>query len=187
MLLQGLKPRQRVYFDDGRCLVSVRYPGQWHDIRDFVQPDNPDVVAVYDQFGPDYWSLFDFVCQSISYRQDIGEFWRLPHETLRGFGDCDDTAILLTSLLNNFTNAHVALGSWQGYGHAWCQLDSQVLETTYTRARHVPDPQNYCPYIYFNERETIELWPGALSDVFSLRRNEAIKLGLMAEVLDGAF
>ncbi|GAJ01198.1 unnamed protein product, partial [marine sediment metagenome] len=34
---------QRVYYQDGQYLVSVRYPGQWHSLQDFVQPNNPDV------------------------------------------------------------------------------------------------------------------------------------------------
>ncbi|MBA7711348.1 hypothetical protein ES703_120307 [subsurface metagenome] len=38
---------RRAHHQDGRYLVSVRYPGQWHDLREFIQPDNPDVVAAY--------------------------------------------------------------------------------------------------------------------------------------------
>jgi len=177
---------QRAYRQDGQCLVSVRYPGEWHDLREFVQPDNPNVAAIYSQFGPNYWSLYDFVCRNIDYRRDIGEFWQTPPETLaRGEGDCEDSSILLTSLLRNFTNAKVALGAYQGYGHAWCEHNGQVIETTYTSARPVPAPQAYCPYCMFNESEVIELWPGALSEVFGLRRDEATKLNMMAEVVDG--
>jgi hypothetical protein len=33
----------RVHYDDGEVLVQVRNPGEWHDIRDFVQPANPEV------------------------------------------------------------------------------------------------------------------------------------------------
>jgi len=165
----------------------VRGPGQWNDIRDFVQPDNPDVLAVYSQFGPDPWSLYDFVCQ-ISYRSDVrnaGEFWQTPSETLaRREGDCEDTSNLLTSLLCcGGTTAYTVIGNYQGYGHAWCQVDGQILETTYTSARPVLDPQNYCPYCLLNDREVIELWTGALGEVFSLRRNEGVKLNLMAEAI----
>ena len=174
---------RRVYAQDGQYLVSVRYPGQLNDIREFVQPSNPDVLAIYSEYGPDYWSLYDFVCRNIDYRRDIGEFWQTPSETLQGHGDCEDTSLLLCSLLQNA--AHVALGSYQGYGHAWCQVGGQILETTYTQARPVPDPQDYCPYLYFNQQEVIELWPGALDDIFRLRRDETKKLNLMAEVVDG--
>lgn len=175
---------RRVY-QDGHYLVSVRYPGQLNDIREFVQPHNPDVVAVYSQFGPDYWALYDFVCRNINYRRDWGEFWQTPSETLRGYGDCEDTSILLTSLIRagGAPNCHVALGSLEGYGHAWCELDGQILETTYTSARPVPDPQDYCPYLYFNQQAVIELWPGALDDIFRLRRDEATKLNLIAEAI----
>lgn len=173
---------QRVYSEDGTYLVDVRH-GQWHDLRDFVQPGKPDVLAIYSQIGPDVWSLYDFVCRKIDYRRDVGEFWLTPGETLKGYGDCEDTSILLTSLLRNFTNAHVALGSFQGYGHAWCDHMGQIMETTYTRAMLVSDPEDYCLYCLFNEREVIELWPGALGEIFELQRNEATKLNLIAEAI----
>lgn len=170
---------------DGQHLVSVRYPGQSNDIREFVQPQNPDILAVYHQYGPDPWALYDFVCKNVSYRSDFGEFWFTPSETLRGYGDCEDTSILLTSLIRagGAPNCHVALGSLGGYGHAWCSHEGQVLETTYTSARPVTDPQDYCPYCIFNESEVVEFWPGALGEVFSLRRDEATKLNLIAEAV----
>lgn len=174
---------RRLYSQDGEYLVAVRYPGQRRDIREFVQPSNPDVTAVYSQNGPDPWNLYDFVCQNISYRSDVGEFWFFPSETLRGYGDCEDTSILLTSLLRNCGVAHVALGSYRGLGHAWCHYNGQLLETTYTRARPVPDPQDYCLYAYFNDEQVIEIWPGALEEIFALRRSEATKIRLMAEAL----
>ncbi|MBA7538401.1 hypothetical protein ES705_30676 [subsurface metagenome] len=174
---------RRFYYQDGQYFVSVRYPGQWNDIREFVQPDNPDVLAIYSQIGPDVWGCLDFVCRNVNYRRDTGEHWQFSSETLRGTGDCEDTSILLASLLNNFTNAYVALGEYGGYGHAWCQLDGQVFESTYTQARPVPDPGNYEPLVLFNNVEVNELYPGALTDIFTLRRDEAAKLNLMAEVL----
>ncbi|MBA7699729.1 hypothetical protein ES703_108428 [subsurface metagenome] len=176
---------QRVYYQDGQYLVSVRYPGQWHDLRDFVQPDNPDVVAIYSQYGPDPWALYDFVCRDISYKRDIGEFWAFPSEVLAsGTSDCEDTSNLLTSLLRcGGINAYTAIGDYQGYGHAWCQLNGQILETTYTSARPVPDPQNYCPYCLFDDSEVEELWPGALGEVFRLGRDEEAKLSLIAEAI----
>jgi len=176
-------PNFRVSYVDGQFLVNTRH-GQWHDIRDFVQPSNPDVLAVYSQYGPDYWSLYDFVCRNIDYRLDVGEMWLTPSETLLGFGDCEDTSILLASLLRaSGYNCYVALGSLGGYGHAWCELNGQILETTYTSARPVPDPEDYGLYVLFSDREVIELWPGALGEVFEIRRNEGVKLNLIAEAL----
>ena len=176
---------RRAYYQDGQYLVSVRYPGQLNDIREFVQPHNPEVIAIYSQNGPDYWSLYDFVCRNINYRRDIGEFWQTPSETLKGMGDCEDTSILLTSLIRaGAMPAYTILGSLQGYGHAWCEVNGQLLETTYTSARPVPAPQAYCPYVCFNDQEVVEFWPGALGEVFELSRDEATKLNLMARALE---
>jgi hypothetical protein len=153
-------------------------------LQDFVQPDKLGVVAYYSDIGPDVWGCLDLVCRNISYRQDIGEFWQFPSETIwRGTGDCEDSSILTCSLLRNFTNGYVVLGAYQGYGHAWCQCNGEILETTYTRARPVPDPQDYCPYVCFNDQEVVELWLGALSKVFDLGRDEATKLNLIAQAL----
>lgn len=178
---------QRVYYEDGQYLVAVREPGQWNNICDFIQPHNPDVIAAYFQYGPTPWNLFDLVCQSLSYRRDIGEFWQTPSETLaRGEGDCEDSSILLTSLIRSGGYpVHTALGDYQGYGHAWCEYNGQILETTYTRARLTPDPQHYTPLVLFDERDLIELHPGALDELFSLQRNEELKLSLMGGVVDG--
>lgn len=187
MLTRSSSLRRRVSHLDGQYLVSVRYPGQWRDIREFVQPDNPGVRAIYSQFGPDPWGLYDFVCRNINYRTDVGEFWKFPSEVLQSLSaDCEDTAILLTSLLRagQAPNCYVALGNLEGYGHAWCQLDEQILETTFTSARVVPNPQDYCAYALFNDRDIVELWPGALGEVFELGRDEVAKLNLMAKTLE---
>lgn len=185
--LRNILPQlgSRVQYRDGLYYVAVRNPGEWHEIREFIQPASPDIIAFYSQIGPDVWSCLDFVCRNISYRKDVGEFWQLPSETIAtGQGDCEDSAILLTSLLKNFTNAYVFLGNYQGWGHAWvASEDGEILEASYTEAKAVPDPEDYCPYVYFSDREVIELWPGALREVFELRRREATKLNLMAAAL----
>lgn len=181
-LLRG-SVSQRAYYLNGQYLVNVRY-GQWQDILDFVQPDDPDVLSIYREIGPNSWELYDFVCRSINYRRDIGEVWQFPSEIIAsGKGDCEDTSILLVSLLNNFTYSHVALGCYQGYGHAWCDLNGRILETTFTQARLVADPGNYQTFALFNEREVIELWPGALGEIFELERDELLKLNLITKAI----
>lgn len=184
VLVQAFALGRRV--NGGQYLVSVRYPLLQHDLRSFVQPGNPDVLGISSQY-PDSWSLYDWVCRNISYTTDVGEFWQVPSETLkRGEGDCDDTAILLTSLLRaGGSDAHVAIGEYQGYGHAWTVIGDLIYETTYTRARPVPDPQDYCTYVLFNDQEVLELWPGAMDEVLGLQRDEELKLSLMAGVVDG--
>ena len=175
---------QRVYYQDGQILVAVRYPGQWNSLQDFVQPDNPDVLAIFSQYGPDYWSLYDFVCRNVDYRRDIGEFWQTPSETLEGYGDCEDCAILLTSLIRagGAPNCYVALGSLGELGHAWCLYNGQILETTYTYARQTA-PRDYQLMALFNDTEVLELYPDSLAEVFGLARDEATKLNLIAQVL----
>ena len=175
----------RVYREDNHYLVAVRYPGQWHNLQDFIQPNNPDVLAVYSRIGPDVQQLLDFVCRYVAYKREVGEMWQFPSETLaKGEGDCEDTSILLTSLLKaGGIPAHVVLGNYQGYGHSWVIENGFMHETTYTSARPVPDPQDYCPYVYFSDREVIELWPGALREVFEGRRDEQAKLNLISEAI----
>ncbi|MBA7645128.1 hypothetical protein ES703_52881 [subsurface metagenome] len=186
VLAQTFVSGRRAFYQDGQYLVNVRYPGQFNDIRSFVQPDNPDVMAICSRIGPDPRGLYDFVCRNIDYRRDIGEFWAFPSEVLaKGTADCEDTSNLLTSLLLcGGNNAYTVLGEYQGYGHAWCQLNGEILETTYTSARPVSDPQDYCPYVCFNHQEVIELWTGALGEVFELGRDEELKLNLMARMLE---
>ena len=181
VVTRRLRVNIRVRYADGRYLVAVRSPWQWHEIREFVQPFDPSVVGAQAAI----WDCLDWVCRNISYREDIGEFWQFPSETLaRGEGDCEDSAILLTSMLRGFTNAYVVLGDYQGWGHAWGTNEAgQILEATYTQATIVPDPEDYYPYVLFNNQEVIEMWPGALREVFELRRNEARKLNLIASAL----
>lgn len=62
-----------------------------------------------------------------------------------------------------------------------CELDGEILETTYTNAHTVPDPQNYHAFAKFNDQETVEVWPRAMTQLFQLARNESQKLTLMAE------
>ncbi len=152
---------RRVYAQDGQYLVSVRYPGQRQNLQDFVQPDNPDVLAVYSQYGPDTWALYDFVCRNINYRRDWGEFWMTPSETLRGYGDCEDSSILLTSLIRagGAPNCYVALGSLGGYGHAWVLNNNEILETTYSSAQFVPNIAAYESMALFNDAEVLRVIP----------------------------
>jgi len=36
----------RVHYDNGEILVEVRNPGEWHELRDFVQPSSPNVMRI---------------------------------------------------------------------------------------------------------------------------------------------
>ena len=131
------------------------------------------------------FQLWDWVCHHVSYSSDDGEYWYFPGEVLsqaKPTGDCDDSANLLTSMLRGAGfNAYTVVGSYHGFGHAWTELDGEILETTYTFAHPAPDSQNYRAYAKFNDQEVIEIWPGSLSNLFQLAHNECQKLTLMAE------
>ena len=133
------------------------------------------------------YSPFDWVCRNVNYKSDNGEFWEFPVETLtKKTADCDGTALLLASMLRRFyppDRVYAVVGSYRVYGHAWVELDGQILETTYTSARPVADPHNYRAYAKFNDQEVIELWPRALSQLFQLAHNECNKLTLMTEAV----
>lgn len=36
----------RVHYQDGQVLVQVRNPGEWHNMREFVQPGNPEITRI---------------------------------------------------------------------------------------------------------------------------------------------
>lgn len=131
------------------------------------------------------FNLWDWVCKNVSYRSDDGEFWYFPDEVIgQRKGDCDDSTLLLVSMLRRFyrpDRVYAVVGTYRGFGHAWVELDGEILETTYSYAHSVPDPQNYHAYTMFNDQEVIELWPGAMTKLFQLARNECQKLTLMAE------
>jgi len=171
--------RERVIRQNGEYLVAARGSGEYINIREFIQPFNPTVVAVAQQIGPDVNGMLDWVCRNIDYLREAVEFWSYPGETLaRGAGDCEDTAILLTSMLRNFYSADMVscvIGEYSGYGHAWCQFDQDVLETTLNRAGFV-DKRNYIPHVAFNDLVAVELWPGALQEVFSLKKNQDLTI-----------
>lgn len=171
--------------------VSKRLGGELLDVREFVRPDTymisellrrenfltPEqawawvLANIRYPWGPeetqDYHILYgywrpDRPAPRLAYRTD--DYWNFPSETLRdGVGDCEDTAILLVSILRRrFPGlpAYVTVGYYQGYGHVWVGLfrDGQwrVLDTTLRRP--VPPPVEGPPYralFRFHEREVL--------------------------------
>ena len=86
-------------------LANVRHDGQFHSIRDLVQPFDPLVKEVADILiqAPDFIEAAqDFVAEFTVYKEEVGDYWGYPMETLAfRSGDCDDLAILLCSILRN--------------------------------------------------------------------------------------
>ena len=104
--------------------------GIGQDSQGFITPDDPIISAKVqeitegyseetDEFWRDYKRLFQWVVKNIEYSLDsptpllpesiggtlewVNDFWRLPVETIRDeTGDCEDIAVLLTSMLLNY-------------------------------------------------------------------------------------
>ena len=105
-------------YDD--LLADVRHDHEYHSIRSLVQVDNPEVreiARVLIQANDFIESSQEFVNSFTSYGSEVGDFWRTPAETLekRTAVDCDDSAILLCSLLRNYIppdQVYCAFGLW---------------------------------------------------------------------------
>ena len=111
-------------------LANVRYDGKLHSIRDLVRPNDPyvkEVAAVLIE-APDFVTASqDFVAEFTVYKEEVGDYWGYPFETLAfRAGDCDDLAILLCSILRNHIPADAvfcAIGTkterGKDEGHMW--------------------------------------------------------------------
>lgn len=101
------------------------------------------------------------------------DFWNFPAETLRdGVGDCEDTAILLCSILRtklSEDDVFVSAGLFKGYGHAWVTVLNNngkpiTLETTGSNiirlSSSLMEGEPYEPIVRFNDKKVIELKTG---------------------------
>lgn len=105
-------------YDD--LLADVRHDHEHHSIRSLVQPDDPevrDIARVLVQASDFINATQEFVNSFTTYGAEVGDFWRTPSETLekRTSVDCDDSAILLCSILRNYIppdQVYCAFGLW---------------------------------------------------------------------------
>jgi len=79
---------------------------------------------------------YPIVGQLFRISRDQVDFFQLPSETLAwGIGDCEDTSILLTSLLRSGNlcspeEVFAALGFVGENGHVWVEYKGRMMETT---------------------------------------------------------
>jgi len=105
-------------YDD--LLADVRHDHEHHSIRSLVQVDDPEVreiARVLVQADDFISATQEFVNSFTTYGSEVGDFWRTPSETLeKQTGvDCDDSAILLCSILRNYLppdQVYCAFGLW---------------------------------------------------------------------------
>lgn len=114
-------------YADLREQINLRL-GMGQDSQSFITPDEPEISARVqeitggyseEKLWKDYAHLFQWVMRNIKYSLDsptpllpesvdgtlewAADFWRTPVQTISdGTGDCEDIALLLTSLLLNY-------------------------------------------------------------------------------------
>ena len=113
-----------------------QYSGDPNVMKLFVTPNEGSVVNQKNSIlkskfflTPDYMALRDWVGSNIKYTFDSEshgqtDYWQFSKETLSTeTGDCEDSAILLCSLLRaagvSANDVYVVVGETQGQGHAW--------------------------------------------------------------------
>jgi len=151
--------------------ADVRHDGQYHPIRELVQPNDEDVREIARVLiqAEDYVSACqDFVASFTAYHQEIGDFWAMPRETIQAqtlrreqgieFScDCDDMSILLCSLLRNYIapeDVFCAVGEWNGDGHMFVVMPGEngqdrIIESTASSTN--PVRGNYKVMALFND------------------------------------
>lgn len=137
-------------YDD--LLADVRHDHEYHSIRSLVQVDDQevrDIARVLVQASDFISAAQEFVNSFTTYGSEVGDFWRTPSETLEKSQeevepgvDCDDSAILLCSILRNYIppdEVYCAFGLWamgeRTDGHMWVVTkgeggEDRILEST---------------------------------------------------------
>lgn len=142
-------------------LADVRQDGQLHSLKDFIQPHDPSVEKMSSilEKSPDFVKACqDFVHELVKYEMSTVGVWITPDEVLSlKHGDCEKTAVLLVSLLRTqysgdevFVVVGLSNDNGKWYGHAWAELQGDILESTNSSLFKV-NPTKYRPYVKFND------------------------------------
>lgn len=147
-------------------MANVRHDNEYHSITSLVQPDDPEVkkiAQVLMQADDFVKAAQEFVNSFTTYRKEVGDYWTTPVEILaEQAGDCDDKAILLTSILRNGLPADkvfCAFGHWSKNGakegHMWVALEGteeadKIIEAT--AGPNAPLRGHYTTEALFNDR-----------------------------------
>lgn len=154
-------------FELSDILGEVRRDGEYYSLKGFIQPDEPTiqkVASILSNSKDPITAAQDFVRKITRYRKQTGEFFRYPLETLEARrGDCDDSAILLASILRNYLPPEAifaVVGSHNGGGHAWVTInrnhdyhDFRIIETTAFSDKKINESK-YKAEVFFNDEYT---------------------------------
>lgn len=182
--------------------------GELTGLKEFIQPHQAQVRETYAELTEGLHTteeiidaLWDYV-GGLRYRKDEGIF-KVPGKTLRArgelflypqetilveSGDCDDKAILLTSLLRNTLPAEevrAVVGFHGSQGHMWVEalhpLDGWVILESVRRPNGGRRNGNYEPVVAFNDQTVLiyteeEVFPmtSALSPEVERQVREAV-------------
>ena len=152
-----------VYAD---LLANVRYDGKYHSVKSLVQPDDPvvrDVARELVQSNDFIGAAQEFVDSFTTYQKEVGDYWTVPGEILADrAGDCDDKAILLTSILRNYLPAdqvYCAFGLWilngETTGHMYVVTEGEDGEDRIIEATAGPERKTRGKYVLhgmFNDK-----------------------------------
>ena len=148
--------------------ADVRYKRSHIPIRQLVQPNDPEVkvLASILHQAPDFAeTCHAFVNSFTIYGREEGDYWRTPAESLRDAKagvDCDDSSILLCSLLRNYIPAekvYCAICMWDLFGvkegHMFVLIEDdfgqdRILESTAPAEN--PTQGKYDLYAIFNDK-----------------------------------
>jgi len=132
--------------------INAFLPRSWGKITPelaklFVTPNDPivrntlnSILQAKGILTTDYDAIKDWVANNIRYAFDSevygGEYFQLPRETLqRGTGDCEDYAILLTSLYRavgyDADRVYVVLGNTPMGYHGWIRIKLDIIGWRY--------------------------------------------------------
>lgn len=136
---------------------NVRRDNKYYSLKSFITPNEPlirDLAATLYRGGNFIADAQDFVHSEVEYKSDVGDFWQTSLETLGGVGDCEDSAILLCSILRNYIPAeevYCVCGEWKREGHMWVVADWKVIESTHGSEMLVRE-EEYKPDVFFNDK-----------------------------------
>lgn len=153
------KPNNNQFREVSDILGKVRGDGRYYSLKDFITPTEPlvrDLASTLYQGGNFIKDTQNFIHSQIRYKSERGDFWKFPTETLEGHGDCEDSSILLCSILRNYIppeEVYVVAGDWKGDGHCWVIAGEpwNVIETTASSAKSIRE-DSYKPEAFFNDR-----------------------------------
>jgi hypothetical protein len=149
-----------------QLLANVRYDDRYHNVKDLVQPDDPevrDLARVLVQANDFISAAQEFVNSFTLYETEVGDYWTEPRELLEAqAGDCDDKAILLCSILRNYLppdQVYCAFGLWaidgETTGHMWVVTEGEDGEDRIIEATAGPERKTRGKYVLhgiFNDK-----------------------------------